>query len=72
MPKFDLKFRGDRLVTMGTQGFSDIGIRKGPVVATADRLNDAYDAVVATGLLILPGGCVLKAGPSSAFGLSPA
>ena len=53
---FDLVVRGGRLITAGAEGFADVGVRGGRVVAIADRLDDATEVIDAAGLLVLPGG----------------
>ncbi|MCB4822083.1 dihydropyrimidinase [Roseicella aerolata] len=56
MAEYDLVVRGGEVATGFGTARCDIGIRRGRIVALAERLTDAAAALDAGGLLVLPGG----------------
>ena len=56
MPAFDLVVRNGTVITEGSRGPADIGVRDGRVVALGLDLDPGAEEVDATGLWVLPGG----------------
>ena len=56
MSDYDLSIRGGTITTASDTFRADIGVRNGRIVAIADQVTEAAHEIVASGLLVMPGG----------------